>query len=100
MFHCYVDDHMKGGMQTLYRLLDKDETVGSATGTRVSAVAHNQLIESYWPYSLTRLAGSLWLRPAMAVFNFRLALHVPDSVQIPSCDSAECSSPHARNAQI
>jgi manganese oxidase len=47
MFHCHVDDHMKGGMQTLYRVLDKDETVGSATGTRVSAVANNQLVESH-----------------------------------------------------
>ena len=25
MFHCHVDDHMKGGMQTVYRVLDKDE---------------------------------------------------------------------------
>ena len=32
--------------------------------------------------------------------NFRVARHEPDSVRIPSCDSAECSSPHARNAQI
>jgi hephaestin len=22
MFHCHVDDHMKGGMQTMYRVLD------------------------------------------------------------------------------
>jgi len=25
MFHCHVDDHMKGGMQTLYRVLDQSE---------------------------------------------------------------------------
>lgn len=24
MFHCHVDDHMKGGMQTMYRVLDTD----------------------------------------------------------------------------
>ncbi|MGA8868699.1 MAG: multicopper oxidase domain-containing protein [Candidatus Sulfotelmatobacter sp.] len=24
MFHCHVDDHMKGGMQTMYRVLDSD----------------------------------------------------------------------------
>ena len=42
-----VDDHMKGGMQTLYRVLDKDETVRSATGTPVSAVANNQHVESH-----------------------------------------------------
>jgi hephaestin len=24
MFHCHVDDHMKGGMQTMYRVLDND----------------------------------------------------------------------------
>ena len=47
MFHCHVDDHMKGGMQTLYRVLDKGQTVRSATGTRVSAVANNQHIESH-----------------------------------------------------
>jgi hypothetical protein len=38
---------MKGGMQTLYRVLDKDETVRGATGTRVSAVADNQHVESH-----------------------------------------------------
>jgi FtsP/CotA-like multicopper oxidase with cupredoxin domain len=47
MFHCHVDDHMKGGMQTLYRVLDKGQTLRSATGTRVSAVANNQHIESH-----------------------------------------------------
>lgn len=26
MFHCHVDDHMKGGMQTMYRVLDADTT--------------------------------------------------------------------------
>jgi FtsP/CotA-like multicopper oxidase with cupredoxin domain len=26
MFHCHVDDHMKGGMQTMYRVLDAKET--------------------------------------------------------------------------
>jgi len=25
MFHCHVDDHMKGGMQTIYRVLDSEE---------------------------------------------------------------------------
>ena len=25
MFHCHVDDHMKGGMQTMYRVLDNGE---------------------------------------------------------------------------
>lgn len=25
MFHCHVDDHMKGGMQTMYRVLDANE---------------------------------------------------------------------------
>ncbi len=32
MFHCHVDDHMKGGMQTLYRVLDSE-------GTKVAAKA-------------------------------------------------------------
>ena len=26
MYHCHVDDHMKGGMQTMYRVLDSDGT--------------------------------------------------------------------------
>jgi multicopper oxidase len=26
MFHCHVDDHMKGGMQTMYRVLDNAVT--------------------------------------------------------------------------
>jgi hephaestin len=25
MFHCHVDDHMKGGMQTMYRVLDSEK---------------------------------------------------------------------------
>src|SRR5215469_13598801 len=25
MFHCHVDDHMKGGMQTIYRVLDSEQ---------------------------------------------------------------------------
>ncbi len=40
MFHCHVDDHMKGGMQTLYRVLDKDEPIRSAAATPVSANQH------------------------------------------------------------
>lgn len=31
MFHCHVDDHMKGGMQTLYRVLDSKEPPRSGT---------------------------------------------------------------------
>lgn len=27
MFHCHLDDHMKGGMQTMYRVLDSDAAV-------------------------------------------------------------------------
>jgi manganese oxidase len=38
MFHCHVDDHMKGGMQTLYRVLD-NEPLRSAANAPVSAVA-------------------------------------------------------------
>jgi FtsP/CotA-like multicopper oxidase with cupredoxin domain len=38
MFHCHVDDHMKGGMQTLYRVLDtevtKSELAGDGTANR------------------------------------------------------------------
>ena len=47
MFHCHVDDHMKAGMQTLYRVVDKNESVRSTTGTPVSAVANNQHVESH-----------------------------------------------------
>jgi hephaestin len=33
MFHCHVDDHMKGGMQTMYRVLDSDvEKTALASG--------------------------------------------------------------------
>jgi manganese oxidase len=45
MFHCHVDDHMKAGMQALYRVLD-NETAGGVTGTPVSAVANNQQVDS------------------------------------------------------
>jgi FtsP/CotA-like multicopper oxidase with cupredoxin domain len=43
MFHCHVDDHMKGGMQTLYRVLDKDEPLKAKGSAPVSMVAtsHN-----------------------------------------------------------
>jgi manganese oxidase len=43
MFHCHVDDHMKGGMQTLYRVLEKNEpmqTAARATPTTVTANQH------------------------------------------------------------
>lgn len=40
MFHCHVDDHMKGGMQTLYRVLDKNEPIRSAAAAPVSANQH------------------------------------------------------------
>jgi len=46
MFHCHVDDHMKAGMQTLYRVLDNNETGRSASNTPVSAVASNQQADS------------------------------------------------------
>lgn len=29
MFHCHVDDHMKGGMQTIYRVLDSEPAKAS-----------------------------------------------------------------------
>ena len=32
MFHCHVDDHMKGGMQTMYRVLDNDVPKPAAAG--------------------------------------------------------------------
>ena len=32
MFHCHVDDHMKGGMQTMYRVLDAGETKSELQG--------------------------------------------------------------------
>ncbi len=41
MFHCHVDDHMKGGMQTMYRVLDsgiKNTTV--ASGVSASPAQH------------------------------------------------------------
>jgi FtsP/CotA-like multicopper oxidase with cupredoxin domain len=41
MFHCHVDDHMKGGMQTLYRVLDKDEPPKATASTPLSAVIEN-----------------------------------------------------------
>ena len=41
MFHCHVDDHMKGGMQTLYRVLD-NEPAKSAGTDPVATVAGNQ----------------------------------------------------------
>jgi hephaestin len=38
MFHCHVDDHMKGGMQTVYRVLDNDapktEVAGGGTNSK------------------------------------------------------------------
>jgi serine/threonine protein kinase len=32
MFHCHVDDHMKGGMQTMYRVLDSEEKKTTLAG--------------------------------------------------------------------
>lgn len=40
MFHCHVDDHMKGGMQTLYRVLDKGESLQSTASTASASVEH------------------------------------------------------------
>jgi hephaestin len=40
MFHCHVDDHMKGGMQTLYRVLDKGEPLPSTASTATTTVEH------------------------------------------------------------
>lgn len=37
MFHCHVDDHMKGGMQTMYEVLDAEPAKsGVASGTTAS----------------------------------------------------------------
>jgi len=39
MFHCHVDDHMKGGMQTMYRVLDaageRSELAGDKTANHI-----------------------------------------------------------------
>jgi hephaestin len=40
MFHCHVDDHMKGGMQTLYRVLEKGEPLPSTASTATTTVEH------------------------------------------------------------
>lgn len=45
MFHCHVDDHMKAGMQTLYRVLDKNETVQNASSTPASAATGSGHVE-------------------------------------------------------
>jgi FtsP/CotA-like multicopper oxidase with cupredoxin domain len=42
MFHCHVDDHMKGGMQTLYRVLDKNEAQPSVVAAATSIRPANQ----------------------------------------------------------
>ena len=42
MFHCHVDDHMKGGMQTLYRVVDKDEPLPKTASTPAPTVAANR----------------------------------------------------------
>jgi hypothetical protein len=42
MFHCHVDDHMKGGMQTLYRVVDKDEPLQKVASAPTPTVAANQ----------------------------------------------------------
>jgi len=39
MLHCHVDDHMKGGMQTMYRVLDSEPAkseVASGVGANPS----------------------------------------------------------------
>jgi hypothetical protein len=40
MFHCHVDDHMKGGMQTLYRVLDKDEPLQTTASIPTASSQH------------------------------------------------------------
>jgi FtsP/CotA-like multicopper oxidase with cupredoxin domain len=40
MFHCHVDDHMKGGMQTLYRVLDKDEPLQTTASIPSASIHH------------------------------------------------------------
>ena len=41
MFHCHVDDHMKGGMQTLYRVLDTEAPKSEvASGGTVGHAQH------------------------------------------------------------
>jgi hephaestin len=41
MFHCHVDDHMKGGMQTMYRVLDSDvEKTALASGESAGQTHH------------------------------------------------------------
>jgi len=41
MLHCHVDDHMKGGMQTMYRVLDTKETKSElAAGTSSDRMQH------------------------------------------------------------
>ena len=40
MFHCHVDDHMKGGMQALYRVLDADKPL-QTTASIPTASSHH-----------------------------------------------------------
>jgi hephaestin len=42
MFHCHVDDHMKGGMQTMYRVLDSEAPKAEvARGDGTAGHAHH-----------------------------------------------------------
>jgi manganese oxidase len=44
MFHCHVDDHMKGGMQTLYQVLDENgspQTAASIPASSPGQEAHH-----------------------------------------------------------
>ena len=42
MFHCHLDDHMKGGMQTLYRVLDSEPQRSSVAAPDAVAAASPQ----------------------------------------------------------
>jgi hephaestin len=42
MFHCHLDDHMKGGMQTLYRVLDAEPLKSASTAPDAGVVASPQ----------------------------------------------------------
>lgn len=41
MFHCHVDDHMKGGMQTMYRVLDNGEPNAVQAKTAQDDASHH-----------------------------------------------------------
>lgn len=42
MFHCHLDDHMKGGMQTLYQVLDNEPAKSASTAPAAGVTASPQ----------------------------------------------------------